>query len=148
MQTALNPLTDLRRALKRAKPCTHHPEVVVSTSRQNAADWWEAFNLCETPRRLEHLRWMGQHDLWFLLYYLLHRRHLDTDFHFDRCTEIRKNPNNNLDLWFRESGKSELLTFGLVIQDILNDPNITIGIFSHTRPIAKGFLRLIQRSSR
>jgi len=33
----------------------------------------------------------------------------------------------------------------LTIQDILNNPEVTIGIFSHTRPIAKGFLRQIKR---
>ena len=40
---------------------------------------------------------------------------------------------------------STIITFGLSIQDILNDPCVTIGIFSHTRPIAKGFLRQIKR---
>ena len=34
---------------------------------------------------------------------------------------------------------------GLTIQDILNDPEVTVGIFSHTRPIAKAFLRQIKR---
>jgi phage terminase large subunit-like protein len=33
----------------------------------------------------------------------------------------------------------------LTIQDILRDPEITIGIFSHTRPHAKAFLRQIKR---
>lgn len=32
----------------------------------------------------------------------------------------------------------------MTIQDILNNPEITVGIFSHTRPIAKGFLRQIK----
>ena len=40
---------------------------------------------------------------------------------------------------------STIITFGLTIQDILVDPEITAGIFSHTRPIAKGFLRQIKR---
>jgi len=31
------------------------------------------------------------------------------------------------------------------IREILNDPNVTVGIFSHTRPIAKAFLRQIKR---
>jgi len=38
-----------------------------------------------------------------------------------------------------------IITFGLTIQDILNDPDITIGIFSFTRPAAKeNYLRRIK----
>lgn len=54
-------------------------------------------------------------------------------------------PNGYLDLWAREHYKSTIITFGLTIQEILNNPDITVGIFSHTRPIAKGFLRQIKR---
>jgi hypothetical protein len=50
-----------------------------------------------------------------------------------------------LDLWAREHYKSTVITFALTIQDILNDPEITVGIFSHTRPIAKAFLRQIKQ---
>lgn len=38
-----------------------------------------------------------------------------------------------------------MITFAKTIQDILNNPEITVGIFSHTRPIAKGFLRQIKQ---
>lgn len=50
-----------------------------------------------------------------------------------------------MDLWAREHFKSTIITYALTIQDVLNDPEITVGIFSHTRPIAKGFLRQIKR---
>ena len=50
-----------------------------------------------------------------------------------------------MDLWAREHYKSTVITFALTIQEILNNPEITIGIFSHTRPNAKGFLRQIKR---
>jgi len=53
---------------------------------------------------------------------------------------VQAAPNGYLDLWGREHGKSSLITFGLTIQDILNDPEITVGIFSYSRPIAKAFL--------
>ena len=39
---------------------------------------------------------------------------------------------------------STIITFALTIQDILRDPEITVGIFSHTRPVAKTFLRQIK----
>lgn len=54
-------------------------------------------------------------------------------------------PNGYLDLWFREGGKSTIITIALTIQDILRDPEITVGIFSHTKSIAKSFLRAIKR---
>lgn len=70
---------------------------------------------------------------------------IDNQFQFDRCREIQRNPNGYLDLWSREHGKSSIITFGLTLQDILSDPETTVGIFSHTRPQAKSFLRTLMR---
>lgn len=70
---------------------------------------------------------------------------MEHDWIFARCREVQASPNGHLDLWAREHYKSTILTFGLTVQDILNDPETTVGIFSHTRPIAKGFLRQIKR---
>lgn len=50
-----------------------------------------------------------------------------------------------MDLWAREHYKSTIITFALTIQDILKDPEITVGIFSHTRPNAKKFLIQIKQ---
>ena len=61
-----------------------------------------------------------------------------------------------LDLWAREHYKSTIITYAKTIQDILashgDNPleewegvEPSFGIFSHTRPIAKGFLRQIKR---
>lgn len=57
-----------------------------------------------------------------------------------------------IDLWSREHYKSTIITFAKTIQDILAShgedalyPELSIGIFSHTRPNAKGFLRQIKR---
>ncbi len=68
---------------------------------------------------------------------------------------MQASPNGHLDLWAREHYKSTIITFAQVIQDVLSshgtnpDPKwegreVTVGIFSHTRPIAKGFLRQIK----
>ena len=84
-------------------------------------------------------------DLFFLLVHGLGRKDADIDFVFDRCREVQASPDGHLDLWAREHFKSSIITFALTIQDILNDPEITVGIFSHTRPISKGFLRQIKR---
>jgi hypothetical protein len=40
---------------------------------------------------------------------------------------------------------STIITFAGVIQEILCDPDLTVAIFSHTRPIAKAFLVQIKR---
>ena len=70
---------------------------------------------------------------------------IDNQFAFERCREVQERPDGYLDLWAREHWKSSIITFGLTIQDILRDPDTTFGFFSHTRPIAKAFLRQIQR---
>jgi predicted phage terminase large subunit-like protein len=80
-----------------------------------------------------------------LLVYGLNRSFADTDWFFARCREVEANPDGYLDLWAREHGKSTVITIAKTIQDILRDPEITIGIFSHTRAIAKSFLRVIKR---
>jgi len=64
---------------------------------------------------------------------------------FDRCREVEAAPNGHRDLWAREHYKSSIITFGLTIRDILQNPEITVGIFSYSRPIAKAFLRQIKR---
>ena len=67
--------------------------------------------------------------------------------------EVQKTPNGMIDLWSRDHRKSSCITYGMSIFDIIRShgenrvvaDECTIGIFSHTRPIAKGFLRQIKR---
>jgi len=84
-------------------------------------------------------------DLFFLLTVGCKRQDADHDWIYDRCREVEANPDGHLDLWSREFFKSSIITFGKTLQDILNNPNITVGIFSHTRPIAKAFLAQLKR---
>lgn len=95
--------------------------------------------------RFRESRVLAQNDLFFLLWHLCGRDHLEHQWSLERCKEVQEKPDGYLDLWSREHGKSSLITFGKTIQDVLIDPEITIGIFSHTRPIAKSFLRQIMR---
>lgn len=88
---------------------------------------------------------LGRGDLFYLLARLLRRPDINRDWLFERCREVQAEPDDYLDLWAREHYKSTIITFGLTIQDVLNDPEITTSIFSHTRPIAKGFLQQIKR---
>jgi predicted phage terminase large subunit-like protein len=91
-----------------------------------------------------------------LLRYPLGRPDIENQWLFERCREVQERPNGYLDLWAREHYKSTIITYGKTIQDILashgDEPldewmgrEVTVAIFSHTRPIAKGFLRQIMR---
>jgi predicted phage terminase large subunit-like protein len=100
---------------------------------------------CQPPERRQHFRYLCRTDLFFLLVYALKRRDADRQWLFDRCREVQASPDGHIDLWAREHYKSTIITFALTIQNILVDPELTVGIFSHTRPIAKGFLRQIMR---
>lgn len=99
---------------------------------------------CSETDRIEHLRNLCLTDLFFLIVYGCNRPDADNDWVFSRSREVQANPNGFLDLWAREHFKSTIITFGLTIQDILNDPELTFGFFSHTRPISKQFLRQIK----
>jgi predicted phage terminase large subunit-like protein len=100
---------------------------------------------CSEKERTARIRNLCRSDLYFLLRYGCNRIDLENQWCFDRCREVQAEPDGFLDLWAREHYKSTIITFGLTILNILNDPEITVGIFSHTRPIAKGFLRQIKR---
>ena len=91
------------------------------------------------------LQRLVKEDLFFLLTVGCKRRDIDRPWLFDRCREVGASPDGHLDLWARDHYKSTIITFGKTVQDILNDPEITASIFSHTRPIAKAFLEQIKR---
>ena len=97
------------------------------------------------PAWVEAVRRLATSDLYFLLIYLLGRKDLRDDWLHDRCVEVQRSPDSHLDLWAREHYKSTIITYAKSIQDILRDPETTIGIFSHTRPIAKDFLEQVKR---
>src|SRR3990167_5723660 len=94
---------------------------------------------------LEVVRDLCKNDLFYLMVRACKRVDMLHPWVFDRVREVEKDPDGHLDLWSRGHYKSSIITFGLTISDILNDPEVTFGIFSHTRPIAKAFLRQIMR---
>ncbi len=100
---------------------------------------------CSQTEQKQLARHLCLTDLYWLLWYGLGRKDIEQQWLLDRCREVQADPDDRLDLWAREHYKSTIITLGKTIQDILNDPEITVGIFSHTRPIAKKFLRQIKR---
>ena len=106
------------------------------------ADLWE---LVETRYGIEGKAWLGRHDRYYLLTRLLHRLDAIHPWLYARCREVEARPDGCLDLWAREHYKSTLITFAGIIQELLIDPEITIGIFSHTKPVARKFMLQIKQ---
>ena len=105
----------------------------------------EAFEVGGQDAYHEARAFLGRSDLFYLLVYILNRKDCLHPWIFERAQEVQRAPDGYLDLWSREHYKSTISTFGLNIQTILLNPEVTIGIFSHTRDIAKGFLRQIKQ---
>lgn len=111
---------------------------------------------CDEYEKVAITRRLCRTDLYFLLWYGFGRRDVEHPWLMARCKEVQEQPDGHLDLWARDHYKSTIITYAKTIQDILashgDDPlpkwnglEPTFGIFSHTRPIAKGFLRQIKR---
>lgn len=117
------------------------------SARQQAIDAYSRILDRAITQGIEHEveRELCRTDLFYLLTHVLGRKDLNRDWLFARCREVQDAPNGRLDLWARDHRKSSIITFGLTIQDILNNPEVTVGIFSYNRPIAKQFLRWIKR---
>ena len=95
---------------------------------------------------LQTYRELCKKDLFFVLYFGLERTDVNQQFIIKCIREVEEDHEDTLDLWAREHYKSTTLTYGLPIQELIIDPEERIGIFSHTRPIAKGFLRQIKHT--
>ena len=95
--------------------------------------------------KLAAVRALCRLDRFYLLVKVCRREDLLHPWIYERCREVEASPDGHLDLWAREHGKSSIITFGGIIQEILRDPEITVGIFSHTSSISRGFLGQIKR---
>lgn len=88
---------------------------------------------------------LALNDLFYLLIGLCGRRDAIHPWLFERVREVEAEPNGCLDLWARVHYKSTIITFAKTIQDVLEDPELTVGIFSFSRQTAQKFLSQIMQ---
>lgn len=103
---------------------------------------WAQYN--QIQELVVRARELCKTDLFFLLYFVLGIKQVNHPWIVDRISEVQDSHDRTLDLWSREHFKSTILTYGLVVQEIISSPEERICIFSHTRGIAKAFLRRIK----
>lgn len=126
--------------------CAHHPaDLPLPQSVEEARQYWDWFQKCRPDARKRHLRQMAKSDLYFLGRYILGWEYAEHPWQFERAREMQAHPDGVLDLWSRGHMKTHWKTYALTIQEILNNPEVTIIIFSWCRPIAKAFLRVIKQ---
>ena len=115
--------------------------------------WTESLPRLSKSDQFNLVRHLCRTDLFFLLAYVCGRVDMRNEWLLARCRDVQEQPNSMLDLWAREHYKSTIITFGKTIQDVLASHGeepimpepLTFGIFSHSKSIAKDFLRQIKR---
>lgn len=95
---------------------------------------------------LDVLRSLVLKDLWFIVYFVMGWKGANHPFIVNACREIEEGPQTQtMDLWFREGGKSTIITIARSIQEVLRDPQERVCIFSYALRPALSFLRSIKQ---
>jgi len=127
----------------------------VEEVRRQYAEWQQQVDALPPAQRMDAIRLQIRTDLYYLLRYVLNRTDVEHPWMLARIREVQAQPDGHIDLWARDHRKSTVITYAKTTQDILashgDDPlpewkgrEPTFGLFSHTRPIAKAFLRQIK----
>jgi len=93
----------------------------------------------------QEIAYLAANDRFFLLTAILRRRDADTQWVYERSREVEADTDGYIDLWARYHYKSTIITFAGSIQEIINDPDITIAIFGYDLGVSRPFLEQIKR---
>jgi phage terminase large subunit-like protein len=110
---------------------------------KETVDFYEAFE--KGGPSLEDRALLASNDRYYLFTEVLGRRDGLHPWLHERCREVELNPDGYLDLWAREHYKSSLITFAGIIQEVIQDPEITVALFSWSKKIAEAFVLQIQQ---
>ena len=85
-------------------------------------------------------------DLFFIVHFVMGIQKANHPFIVDRCRMVEDGQQTGtVDIWAREHFKSTILTVGLTVKRIVNNPECTTAIFSYKKPAAEKFLDAIRK---
>jgi len=107
----------------------------------------EAYAQCHRDSNIDDsfIRTLAQCDRYYLGVFICNRHDMLHPWIYERCREVEGAKDSHLDLWARFHYKSSIITFLGCVQEVLCNPDITIGILSYSARQAKPFLRQIMQ---
>ena len=107
----------------------------------------EAYADCHRDPNIDDsfIRTLAQLDRYYLAVFICNRHDMLHPWIYERCREVESNRDRHLDLWARFHYKSSIITFLGSIQEVICNPDITIGLLSFSAKQAKPFLRQIMQ---